>query len=85
MSIIEYEGRPFDLSTLTDETERDWLIGLRPEDVLRNAHRFYSFMSDQGIPSDSFTRELAFCKASQALGVDYDVLYDAWLNGRPVE
>lgn len=30
---------------------------------------------------DSFTRELAFTKAADALGIDYDVLYTAWLNG----
>jgi len=69
---------------LDDPAERDWLTNVTPEDVLGNAHRIYDFMRESGVPVDSYTRELAFEKAADALGIDYDVLYDAWLNETPV-
>ncbi len=49
----------------------------------RIPHRFYDYLTECGIPQDSYTRELAFTKASERLGVSYDVLYDAWLNEKP--
>jgi hypothetical protein len=67
-------------SFLTDPAEIEWLTNVDPTAVLANAHRIYDFMAEGGISADSFTRELAFTKASEALGIDYDVLYDAWLG-----
>ncbi|GAC1533628.1 MAG: hypothetical protein NVS3B1_28040 [Marmoricola sp.] len=64
--------------------ERERLIGLEPQAVLANAHRIYDWMIEQGVDQDSFLRELAFDKASEALGIEYSVLYDAWLNETPV-
>lgn len=69
---------------LDDPAERAWLTAVAPADVLANAHRFYDFMEDADIPADSYIRELAFCKVAQDLGVDYEVLYQAWLNEQPV-
>jgi hypothetical protein len=63
--------------------EREWLMNLFSV-VLNNAHRFYDFMTETGQPPDSYTRELAFTKAAEALDIDYDVLYDAWLNEKPI-
>lgn len=64
--------------------EREWLTALDPKDVLANAHRWYEWVAQfGGHLGDSFIRELAFTKASEALGVDYDVLYNAWLNQVP--
>ena len=69
---------------LDSPREREWLTTLEPQVVLDNAHRFYDFMNEQdGISEDSFLRELAFTKASEALSIDYDVLYDAWVNETP--
>jgi hypothetical protein len=69
---------------LDDASEREWLIGLDPQVVLANAHRMYDWMREQGVDVDSFLRELAFTKAAHTLGLDYDVLYNAWLNEVPV-
>ncbi len=69
---------------LDDPAEREWLTDVSPSDVVSNAHRIYDFMRESGIPADSHTRELAFQKAADALGITYDTLYDAWLAGRPV-
>lgn len=71
-------------SYLDDPAEREWLIKLEPAAVRDNAHRFYDFMHDNGLPAESLLRELAFDKASTALGLDYDVLYEAWLNEQPI-
>jgi hypothetical protein len=73
-----------DFSFLDDPAEREWLTNVAPTDVLANAHRFYDFMAEAGIPADSFTRELAFTKASEALGIDYDVFYESWLYFQPI-
>jgi hypothetical protein len=64
--------------------EREWLMNVSPTDVRDNAHRFYSFMTETSQPADSFTRELAFTKTAEALGIDYDILYDAWLDQEPI-
>jgi hypothetical protein len=72
-----------DYSHLSDPAERAWLTNVEPLKVLQNAHRIYDFMRESGIPVDSYTRELAFEKAAAALDIDYDVLYDAWLNEQP--
>lgn len=69
-----------DYAFLDDPAEREWLISLDVAAIRDNAHRFYDFMHDEGLPADSFLRELAFTKASDALGIEYDVLYEAWLN-----
>jgi hypothetical protein len=74
-----------DYSFLDDPAEREWLINVDPKDVVANAHRIYDFMRDAGLPVDSFTRELAFTKASDALGIDYNVLYDAGANEVPIK
>lgn len=65
---------------LDDPAEREWLTNVAPSAVLRNAHRFYDFMTEEGVPVDSYTREMAFTKAAKALGISYDTLYDAWLS-----
>ena len=73
---------------LDDPAERAWLVALKPEDVLANAHRWYGWVAETTTEpglGDSLIRELAFEKASQALGIDYDVLYDAWLNETPAK
>lgn len=70
-----------DYSFLTDPAEIEWLTNVDSAAVLANAHRMYDFMAEGGMAPDSFTRELAFTKASDALGIDYDVLYAAWLAG----
>lgn len=69
-----------EFSHLDDPAERAWLRSVDPQAVMDNAHRFYDFMREAGIPVDSYTRELAFQKAAKALGVSYDVLYDAWIG-----
>lgn len=76
---------------LTDPRERQWLTEVEPKEVLANAHRFYEWSAEQpllveaGLAFDSYTREQAFAKASEELGIHYDVLYDAWLNEVPVK
>lgn len=77
----QFTAAPF--AHLSDPAERVWLTNVSPSDVLRNAHRIYDFMAEGGLPIDSYTREMAFQKASTALGIDYDVLYNAWLNQVP--
>lgn len=72
-----------DFSHLSDPGEREWLTNVEPLEVVRNAHRFYDFLRENGLHADSYTRELAFTKAADALGIDYDVLYDAWLDEEP--
>jgi hypothetical protein len=74
-----------DYSFLTDPAEIEWLTNVDPAAVLTNAHRIYDFMTEGGMSPDSFTRELAFTKASDALGIDYDVLYTAWLEVTPLD
>lgn len=69
---------------LTDPAERQWLTNLDPQDVLANAHRIYDFMTEQGIPQDSYTREMAFEKAAEATGIDYNTIYDAWMFATPL-
>jgi hypothetical protein len=69
---------------LDDPAEREWLTNVSPLEVARNAHRFYDFMREGGMPADSYTREMAFTKAGEALGVAYKLLYDAWLSERAV-
>ena len=73
-----------DYSFLDNPAERDWLTTLEPLDVLKNAHRFYAFMDEAGVSADSMLRELAFAKASESLGVDYEIPYQAWLHEMPV-
>lgn len=73
-----------DYAHLSDPAERDWLTTVSPSDVLRNAHRIYDFMRESGLPADSYTRELAFDKAVEALGVPYNVFDDAWSSAQPV-
>lgn len=68
---------------LDDPAEREWLTNVSPADVHANAHRFYDFMRESGIAADSYTRELAFGKAADALGVPYDTIYEAWLSETP--
>jgi hypothetical protein len=69
---------------LDDPAEREWLTNVSPSDIARNAHRLYDFIREDGIPADSYTREMAFAKAADALRVPYNVLYDAWLNETPL-
>ncbi len=69
---------------LSDPAEREWLTNVEPADVLANAHRIYDFMRENGIPVDSYTREMAFEKTAEALGIPYDTLYLAWRDERPV-
>lgn len=69
---------------LDNPQEREWLTGLDPQAVLVNAHRMYDWMREQGVGADSYLRELAFTKAANTLGLDYEVLYNAWLNDTPL-
>lgn len=84
MNDVSTNGTDRRFAHLSDPAEREWLSGVSPAVVRDNAHRIYEFMRDAGIPADSYTRELAFGKAAEDLGIDYDVLYDAWLHERPV-
>lgn len=71
---------------LDDPAEREFLIALDPKDVLANAHRWYEWVAQfGGYLGDSLIRELAFTKASEALGIDYDDIYTAWLDRVPLE
>jgi hypothetical protein len=66
--------------------EREFLIALDPKDVVANAHRWYEWVAQfGGYLGDSFIRELAFQKAADALGLDYEVLYTAWLDLTPIK
>ena len=76
------QGTDARFAQLDDPAEREWLTKVSPSDVLANAHRIYDLMEEGGIPSDSYTRELAFSKAAEELGLDYEVLYQAWLHER---
>lgn len=69
---------------LDDPAERAWLTDVEPRQVLANAHRAYDWLRECGMAPDSVLREAAFSKAADALKIDYDVLYDAWLDKRPV-
>lgn len=69
---------------LTDPVERAWLTSVEPAAVAANAHRFYDYLRDCGLAADSYTREMAFEKTADALGIDYDCLYNAWLDQRPL-
>lgn len=73
------------IATLDDPVEREWLTNVDPVAVRDNAHRIYDFMEAEGIPADSYTRELAFAKASERLGLDYNTIYDAWIDQAPIE
>ena len=64
-------------------SEWEWLDKVSPADVHANAHRMYDFMHETGQPAESVVREAAFAKAAEALGIDYDVLYLAWVNEKP--
>lgn len=78
----ELAAEPY--SWLDDPAERAWLIAVDPAAVLANAHRIYEFMAEGGMAPDSYTRELAFDKAAAVLKIDYEVLYQAWLDESPV-
>ena len=69
---------------LEDSAERTFLETVEPAEVLANAHRAYAWLEEREIAPDSVIREACFTKASDALGIDYDVLYNAWLDERPV-
>ena len=69
---------------LSDPAERAWLIEVDPAAIAANAHRFYAYLVECGLPEDSYTREMAFEKAASALGISYDALYEAWLWEKPI-
>lgn len=68
----------------SDPAEVAWLAEVSPTAVRDNAHRMYEFMAETGQPAESFIRELAFSKASEALGLPYDAFYEAWLGETPI-
>lgn len=94
-----YEADTKTFSQWFDETQRYWddeefypfdnyikkfpnaevLRNATAEDIRDNAHRFYHIYD-----VDSIDREKAFHFASEELGLDYDVFYDAWLRGSPI-
>lgn len=55
-----------------------------PQAIAANTGRIYDFMHEIGLAAESDTREALFAFAAAALGVDYDVFYDAWLDQLPV-
>ena len=69
---------PFDNYVKTFENA-EVLRNATARDILNNAHIFYDVY-----PVDSIDREDAFNFASELLGLDYEVFYDAWLSGSPV-
>jgi hypothetical protein len=69
---------PFDNYVKTFENA-EVLRNATARDILNNAHIFYDIYD-----VDSVDREYAFNFASELLGLDYDVFYDAWLSGSPV-
>lgn len=52
-----------------------------PDKILENAPRIYEHMRDHGGMVDSVAREGLFTYASESLGLDYEVIYNKWLNG----
>jgi hypothetical protein len=61
--------------------------------VAANAHRWYEaatalVVTDElgtfNAGADSVHREDAFVTATEHYGVDYDVFYDAWVDGTPI-
>jgi hypothetical protein len=70
-----------DYDWLDDPAEREFLTNVDPQEVVDNAHRAYDWLRERGMAPDSVLREAAFTKAADALGIDYDVLYDAWMSG----
>lgn len=49
------------------------------DDIMKNAYKFYDVY-----PVDSSDREHAFTFAAEELGIDYEDLYQSWLNERPL-
>lgn len=49
-------------------------------DIVKNAYKFYDVYE-----VDSADRENAFLFASETLGIEYDTLYNSWLDGEPIE
>lgn len=57
----------------------------KPSAIVGQAHRIYDYMREHNIGPDSATREAAFAYAAADTGLDYNVLYDAWLDQKPIE
>ncbi len=54
------------------------------EAINANTHRIYDWLKEQGTDEDSWSRELSFQYATGMTGRNYDVYYNAWLNGEPL-
>lgn len=63
-----------------EKIKKEWTVSA----IIQNAHRIYEWMEEQGTSTDSFTRELAFQYASDMTGLDYDVLYNSWMEVSPI-
>jgi hypothetical protein len=70
---------PFDNYVKTFENA-EVLRNATAEDIKNNAHRFYDIYE-----VDSIDREHAFTFASEELGIDYGVFYNAWLKEKPID
>ena len=51
-----------------------------PELILENAGRIYEYLDEKNGEPDSVARESLFTYAAEKLGVDYEVLYNRWLD-----
>lgn len=56
----------------------------KPSAIVGNAHRIYDYMKSHNVGPDSATREAAFEYAAADTGRDYDEMYDAWMDEKPI-
>ena len=52
-----------------------------PEKIYAQAGRIYDYMSEHGTDEDSVSREALFVYASEELNIEYEELYNRWMNG----
>jgi hypothetical protein len=69
-----------DALILSEVPPKKFQEAFTPQLILDNAKNIYEYLGENGGEPDSVARESLFAYASAELGVDYDVLYDAWLD-----
>lgn len=94
----EKDTHPKETGLLLDTSVRDWYHEMYPDDSLAadiregltfrkviealNQHADFYQVAGEGI--DTFIRERIFVKAAEIVGVDYEDIYDKWLDGDQV-
>lgn len=63
---------------------RELRSAFRPGAIVGMAHRIYDYMGEHNVGVDSATREAAFAYAAADTGLDYEVIYNAWLTGEEI-